>query len=124
MKLMIKRPLISILVLMGVVLAPALSPGAGAGEHGMIKVGPGASDFVVQGERFRITTPESLSLVFEGVSPERVWGTIVLDDEACPGVVRLVWLRQEQPSLLLHEGPILERELPFDSLGATGHNEK
>jgi len=121
---MIRKLLSAILVVFCIVLAPVGSLCAGGDQSMLVSVGAGTSEFVVQGESFRIITPQSLSVIFEGVSAERIWGRIVLDGDATAGSVHLVWNRHGQPPVSLHNGPVLEHEVPFDSEECTGHNEK
>ena len=107
---------------MGLLATPAAW--AEIDNHAIVDVVSGVTDFQVEGETFRVVTDHSLSIVFEGVSADRVWGTIIHGASLSPEAVQLVWFSENYGNLILYEDTPSDTHCDFDSDEVTGHNEK
>jgi len=89
----------------------------------VIVVDPGETVFTLAGEDFLVVTGKRIRLVFDGISPERVYGSIEAMDGFSDQPVKLVWTSAGHCPLTLHNRVLQYKTTQFDS-DVTGHNEK
>lgn len=114
-----------------IALATTLLLVAGAGFAGLdreddhvILVDPGMVEFTVEGESFLVVTTQHLSIEFDGVRSDRVWGDLTPLDGPSFELIKFLWTSNGPDPITLHEGILAGRTWEFDSDNVTGHNEK
>jgi hypothetical protein len=109
--------ILSLMALMAVSTAQA-----GTNPLNVIVLDPGYTEFSMEGQDFFCITPERIRIRFDGISPIRVYGQIVLLGEATSSPVKLVWVSAGHEDISLHDCILNLKMVRFDSV--TGHNEK
>ena len=89
----------------------------------VIVVDPGETFFTLGGEDFQVETGKRIRIIFDGISPERVYGSIEAMEGFDDQPVKLIWTSAGQCPLTLHNRLLRCKSTQFDS-DVTGHNEK
>ncbi len=89
-----------------------------------IVIQPGMTNFAFAGESFTVVTTQRLEISFDGITANRVWGSILPLDGYSIQLVKFIWTTAGPNPLTLHEGILGGRRWCFDSDNVTGHNEK